>query len=157
MSILCTLVVQLNTNVMHALCPTSVPEWWKKKTGKCCSSYTSNRVHCRKHTILCENEADITYHEKWHPKSVIFVQSVKRWLAYSFVCAFSWWRDNSRAQFVKKERPNSSIFCWWPAGIYSYIKICAFLVILMSHFSPVVVFRLGKTVANFRSGDSKVK
>ena len=49
-------------------------------------------------------------------------------------------------------------FFRWMAGIYSYIKIYAFLVILMSHLSPIlVVFRLPgweKTVANFQSGDS---
>ena len=38
-------------------------------------------------------------------------------------------------------------------GIYSYIIIYTFLLILMSHVSLVVVFRLGKkTVATFRSG-----
>ena len=55
-----------------------------------CSCITT---HCQKQMILCENDADVMYLEKWHSKSVTFVQSVKRLLACSLVCAFSWWRN----------------------------------------------------------------
>ena len=47
---------------------------------------------------------------------------------------------------TKKAMPNSLRFCCWPPGIYSYIKIYAFLVIWWWHLSPatIAVFRLGK-------------
>ena len=80
-------------------------------------------------------------------KSVSSVQSVKRLLSWSVVCAFSWWCNVSWSvilcgKFEKKVKflkiaPLTN-------GHYSYIKLYAFLVILLSHLSPVVVFRWEK-------------
>ena len=50
---------------------------------------------------------------------------------------------DTRWQIWQKKRLNSLRFCCWPADVYTYVKIYAFLVILMLHVS-VVAFRLGK-------------
>ena len=57
---------------------------------------------------------------------------------------------------LREKRPNSLRFCRWPAGIYSYIEMSTFLVILMSHVFPVVGFRFEKNRGEVSKGETRL-
>ena len=92
-------------------------------------------------------------HEKWHPIPLFCAVGEEISCLLFCVCFLNddvTYNDGAW-YFVEncEKRPNSWKLCCWLAGFYSYIKIYALLVMLMSRLSPVVVFRLGKNRGKF--------
>ena len=124
-----------------------------EKNSKCCLSYKYYRLHFWKQTTLCKNEADLTYimrNDTWNP---LFLSNQRRDCSLARLHAFSQWCNVAWSMIFCGKFEKKAKFFKILLSTGGHLQWHYFLVILMSHLSLVVVFRLGKNCGKFQSGN----